>query len=149
MLFDCSKAEDVQEGVKPPDTARISKWMAGGPGGATWNATDLLCFADIETPCEQGQLSSVLRVGQRRVADQKTVIERAGSQRVLLSASERDWKNGLDADKPKRGQPFRTAVFSLLIEVSCSKPMEVGPGEAVFGESADSSAFVAGFASGE
>jgi hypothetical protein len=89
VTFDCIKAEDAQEGAQPADTLRISKWTAGGPGGATWNATDLLCFADIETSCDQGELSSALRVGQRRVADQKTAIAQAGSMRIQLSASER------------------------------------------------------------
>lgn len=149
LAFDCIKAEDIQQGEQPADAMRISKWMAGGPSGATWNANDLLCFADVETSCEQGQLSSVLRVGQRRVAEQKTAVGRAGSQQIQLTASERAWRPGLDQDKGSRGQPFRIAVFSLLIEAACKKPIEVEPGSAVFGDSADSSAFVAGFASGE
>ena len=149
VTFDCIKAEDVEEGVQPADTMRISTWMAGGPGGATWNATDLSCFVDIETSCEQGQLLSTLRVGQRRVASQKTAIAKTGPLHIQLSASERAWTVGFDLDKTGRGRPFRTAVFSLMIEVSCTKPVEVVPGDAIFGESADSSAFVAGFASGE
>jgi hypothetical protein len=149
LAFDCIKAEDVQAGVQPADAIRISKWMAGGPGGASWNATDLLCFADIKTSCEQGHLSSTLRVGQRRVATQKTAITLSGPVHIRLSASERAWTTGFDVDKGERGRSFRTAVFSLLTEVSCTKPVEVAPGDAVFGQSADSSAFVAGFASGE
>ena len=148
-LFDCSKAEDIEEGAQPADSSRISKWMAGGPGGAAWNATDLLCFAEVNTACEQGELSSILRVGQRRVAEQKTAIAHAGPQPIQLSAPERVWKSGLDPAAPARSRPFRTAVFSLLTEVSCSKPLEVSPGDATFDDSADSSAFVAGFASGE
>lgn len=144
--FDCIKAEDAQQGA---DAARVSKWNAGGPGGANWNATDLLCFADIETSCERGQLTSSLRVGQHRVAKQTTAIDRAGPLHIQLTAPERAWTSGLDADKPGRGHFFRTAVFSLLVEATCTQPTEVGPGEASFGDSADSSAFVAGFANGE
>jgi hypothetical protein len=147
--FDCSKAEDFQEGAPPTDAIRISKWMAGGPGGATWNATDLLCFADVETTCAEGQLSSSLRVGQHLVADHKTAIAQPGPQHIQLTASERTWRAGLDIDKAGRGPLFRTAVFSFVTEIACTKPVEVAPGTAVFGESADSSAFVAGFANGE
>lgn len=147
--FDCIKAEQAQEATEPADAARVSKWNAGGPGGANWNVTDLLCFADIETSCERGQLTSALRVGQHRVTKQTTAIDHAGPYHIRLTAPERAWRSGLDADKPGLGHFFRTAVFSLLVEASCTQPIEVAAGQAAFGYSADSSAFVAGFASGE
>lgn len=149
VLFDCSKAEDVEGGLHMDDSNRISKWMAGGPAGAAWNVSDVVCFADVETTCEEGELASALHVGQRRVAKQKTRITRSGSQHIQLSATERAWRAGMDATKPDPSVPYRTAVFSLLTSITCTKPVEVAPDLGPFHGTADSRAFVAGFAEGE
>jgi hypothetical protein len=44
---------------------------------------------------------------------------------------------------------FRTALIRLRVELTCSKPWEVGPGLGPYLEVADFRSFVAGFATGE
>jgi hypothetical protein len=55
------------------------------------------------------------------------MIGQAGAQHIQLTVSEQAWRPGLDPDKAGRGRPFRTAVFSLLAEVSCTNPIEINP----------------------
>jgi hypothetical protein len=52
--FDCSKSEEYDANATPAAVPGLSTWMAGGPGGATWNATDLTCFGKLQTSCEVG-----------------------------------------------------------------------------------------------
>jgi hypothetical protein len=146
--FDCSKSEDYDANAKSA-VPGLSTWRAGGPGGATWNATDLTCFAKIQTSCEAGELRAVLHVGQRSAGVQTLALSRAGEQHAEIVVPENIWRRGLDPKRTGPALPFSTAVFSLRAEVYCEKPLEVAPGIGPYRDVSDYSSFLAGFGSGE
>jgi len=147
--FDCSKSEDLDANATPAALPGLSTWRAGGPGGATWNATDLTCFAKVQTSCEIGELKAMLHVGQRSAGMQTLALSRGGEQRVEMVVPENIWRRGLDPKRTGPALPVSTAVFSLRAEVSCEKPLEVAPGMGPYRDVSDHSSFLAGFANGE
>jgi hypothetical protein len=104
----------------------------------------------VETTCEQGTIEVRLQIGQQSVGVQRLAIERTGSVQSQYNVSRTVWGEGLDAVPKKAPTPmFRTAVIRLRVELTCSKPWEVGPGLGPYLEVADFRSFVAGFATGE
>ena len=145
--FDCFKAEDEVAGVQPPQTL-LSKWAAGGPNGASWNATELVCFADVSTNCSHGELRSVLQIGSRQMVARDQPVNERAPQRVRIPVTEQDWRRSLDRPRTP-ALPYRTAMFVLRAECTCLAPEEFSPGTYSYREVSDVRAFVAGFAAGE
>ena len=147
--FDCVKVEDTPDvGAQPTEHVLLSRWAAGGPAGASWNASDLTCFASVYADCTEGELTTTLTVGTHRVGSTTASITQHGLQQVTLAVPERSWRRGLDPVR-KPPLPHRTALFVLRVEGSCRSPATFGPGDFPYREVSDVHAFVAGFASGE
>jgi hypothetical protein len=66
-----------------------------------------------------------------------------------MEVPENIWRRGLDPKRTGPALPFSTAMFSLRVEVSCEKPVEVAPGIGPYRDISDYSSFLAGFASGD
>jgi hypothetical protein len=146
--FDCAKHEDYQPGVGVKVSQRLSQWRAGGPSGASWNASDLKCYSTVRAACSGGAMQFQLLIGQR-VASEKTIsITAAASQRIEIDVPESTWRRGLDVAR-KPALPYRTALFNLRVEVTCNEPEAFGPATERYADVADVRSFIAGFASGE
>ena len=146
--FDCAKAEDFPPGRQTGTPQRLSQWQAGGPSGASWNATNLKCFADVRAQCARGELRAQLLIGQRAAVGNTFAITVSGPQRIELDVPERTWRRELDAAR-KPELPYRTALFTLRVEVSCQEPEAHDPVADRYTDVADVRSFVGGFASGE
>jgi hypothetical protein len=146
--FDCSKQEDSGADRQPQASQLLSQWRAGGPSGASWNASDLKCYASVRAACASGRLRAQLLIGQREATERTLVITASGPQRVEFDVSERSWRLGLDPVR-KPALPYRTALFTLRVEVTCQEPEAFSPAGDRYVDVADVRSFVAGFASGE
>lgn len=146
--FDCSKQEDFQPGASPQASQLLSRWRAGGPSGASWNATDLKCVTLVHAQCARGELRFELLIGQRAVAQNVLAINTPGLQRAEFEVLERTWRRELDAPR-KPALPYRTALLTMRAEVNCQEPEVFSPATDRYLDVADVRTFVAGFASGE
>jgi hypothetical protein len=148
--FDCVKAEDQQEPKDFPWAQGVSRWAAGGPGGAAWNADRLWCAVELRTGCTQGFADVELRIGGALSGARQAKIDRAGVQRVTFEVTADQWRKRFDqsSELTKRFS-YRTATFSALTIASCESPEKLGPSDGPHLEFADSRHFTAGFAGGE
>lgn len=145
--FDCVTA---LEGNTFAWGSGISHWSAGGPGGATWNASKLHCAVEIQTPCTKGTADAELRIGGALVAARRAVIEKSGSQLIFFELLPNHWEPHFDQGSPwTEGFPYRMATFAASVMAKCEAPEPLGPGNGPRLEFADDRHFTAGFASGE
>jgi hypothetical protein len=129
---------------------RLSRWEAGGPAGASWNAGDLYCPVAIEVECTKGRVQIELRVG-RALAETRS-LRLSGSRKTAASllVKEEFWRRNLDdLSSSYRKIPIRTAIVRLGVILTCESPVQVYPGTGDHEDFAADASFVAGFASGE
>jgi hypothetical protein len=146
--FDCFKVEGDEQPGRPAEGQGIAAWNGGGPGGATWTASKLLCVASIRSTCTDGSVTTDFRIGKALVSSTTAPLrsERVDWQLPLRSTQ---WEGRLDdVAKPNRA-PYRTALFRVTASLTCRAPYDLHPG---IGPRADFTAdrmFVAGFSRGE
>jgi hypothetical protein len=98
LAFDCYKPEDTGAGRSVPTSSLVSQWQAGGPSGASWNVSDLRCYADLAAKCSRGEIDARLFVGERSVVETKLGVNRSGAQHLEFEVTEKNWKA-----RPRRG----------------------------------------------
>jgi hypothetical protein len=145
--FDCSVMEPGSEATDPAAPG-IATWRAGGPAGAAWNASHVVCVATVHTTCEAGQVSADLRIGKALTTSRSMEIQRRSA--VFRFTLERaQWEKNFDEVARSSHAPYRTAIFRVTANLTCHKPYELAPGVGPRNEFAADRAFVAGFAQGE
>jgi hypothetical protein len=148
--FDCVKAEERDDPNAFPWAQGLSRWAAGGPGGATWNAGNLDCAVEFQTRCTQGVADVELRIGAGLAGTRQAKIEHAGLTQVLVILSADQWRKRFDQSSPLTKRfSYRTATFSAAVIASCEAPETLGPSNGPRLEFSDDRHFSAGFASGE
>jgi hypothetical protein len=106
------------------------------------------CYSTVRAACSEGAMQFQLLIGQR-VASEKTMsITAAALQRIEIDVPESTWRRGLDVAR-KPALPYRTALFTLRVEVTCNEPEAFSPATERYVDVADVRSFIAGFASGE
>jgi hypothetical protein len=144
--FDCFKAGGSPEEV---DWTPIGAWHGGGPGGASWNVTDLQCVGAVISTCRDGDVASELRIGRTLVARHTGTLGAAGRTEWRFKVRETQWAKNLDDAHGAQRAPYRTAIFRLTSVLTCRKPYELSPGIGPRAEFTADRTFLAGFASGE
>lgn len=145
--FDCFKLEEGSADVLLPTGAGISSWSGGGPGGASWNAAELLCATTVRTTCDEGTIATDFRIGSVSVGTRTVPIQNErGKSTLKLTRSQ--WEVHLDKIAFAR-LPYRTAIFRVTASLTCRAPYQLQPGIGPRTEVAADSMFVAGFAYGE
>jgi hypothetical protein len=143
--FDCEKVmDDAETGHRIAKGDGISGWHNGGPAGSTWNAFELHCAVELETPCKKGTATVELRVGARAV--RSTRIKFHPGQPLKFQdyhLVNTEWEKGLDPQHARYA--FQVGIFRAIAYIdSCRDPS--GP-RAMFPRAEKS--FTAGFAYGE
>ncbi len=144
--FDCWKVDeatppscDTEAEVSGTEAGQsLRDWKGGGPHGASWNAFQLQCSAQLSTPCEGGSL--VFRIGQH-VVHQLALQPKLSHQSCSFPVAYETLSKHLD--QPGTGDAeaiYSTAMLRVELTQVCGDP----PMPSVARD-----AFVAGFSDGE
>jgi hypothetical protein len=129
---------------------RLSRWEAGGPAGASWNAGDLYCPSEVAVQCAKGKVHLELRIGRALVDARTLPVSPKGKIVSSFLVKEQSWRRNLDEPSSAyRQSQIKTAIIRLGVILTCELPEKVFPGGAAHDDFAADVAFVAGFASGE
>jgi hypothetical protein len=148
--FDCVKAEDAAGSPVFPWDRGISLWKAGGPGGATSNASMLHCALEFQINCTRGEADAEIRISGALSKSQRLKIDRAGAQLIDFELEQQQWEQHFDQGSALTERfPYQTATFSAAITAACEAPEALGPSLGPRREFADDRHFTAGFSNAE